>query len=70
MKFLDLGTKPARSHALPVNKCQKQPLLLEVQIGSNGVPNCSSRSLDYFDVPIYGSTMKIEDARAIIVGAT
>ena len=33
------------------------------------VPNCSSRSPDHFDVPIHGSTMKIADARAIIVGA-
>ena len=69
MKFLDLGIKPARSHAPPVNKCQKYPLLSEVLIGSSGVPNCSSRSPDHFDVPIHGSKMKIADARAIIVGA-
>ena len=57
-----------RSHAPPVNKCQKYPLLSEVQIGSSGVPNCSSRSLDHFYIPIHGSTMEIVDARAIIVG--
>ena len=37
--------------------------------GSSGVPNCSSRSLDHFDIPVHGSTMKIVDARAITVGA-
>ena len=52
---------------------RKQPYLktsfLEnwVQIGSSGVPNCSSRSLDHFDIPIHGSTIKIVDARAIIL---
>ena len=39
------------------------------QIGSSGVPNCSPHSLDHFDIPIHGSTMKIVDARAIIMGA-
>ena len=37
--------------------------------GSNRVPNCSSCSPDYNDMPIYGTTMKIVDARAITVGA-
>ena len=69
MKFLGLGTIPARSHAPPVNKCQKLPLFSEVLIGSSGVPNRSSRSPDHFDISIHGSTMKIVDARAITVGA-
>ena len=69
MKFLDLGTIPVWSHAPPVNKWRKQPLFSEVQIGSSGVPNCPSRSLDHFDIPIDGSTMKIVDARAITMGA-
>ena len=36
---------------------------------SSVVPNCSSRSFDHFDIPTYGSMMKIVDARAITVGA-
>ena len=66
MKFLDLGAKPALSHAPPVNRCQKNPFLQEVQIGSSREPNCSSCSPDHFDIPVHGSTMKIVDARAII----
>ena len=67
--FLDLGTIPARSHAPPVNKWQKKPLFSEVRIGSSGVPNCSSRSPDHFDIPMHGSTIKIVDTRAITDGA-
>ena len=40
-----------------------------LQIGSSRVPNCSPHSPGHFDIPIHGSTMKIVDARAIIVGA-
>ena len=45
------------------------PVLSDVQIGSSGVPNCSHHSPDHFDIPTHGSTMKVVDARAIIVGA-
>ena len=48
---------------------RKMPLLSEVQIGSSRVLNCSFRSPDHFDISIHGSTMKIEDTRAIIEGA-
>ena len=50
---------------------RKMPLLSEVQIGSSTsrVLNCSFRSPDHFDISIHGSTMKIEDTRAIIEGA-
>ena len=47
---------------------RKMPLLSEVQIGSSRVLNCSFRSPDHFDISIHGSTMKIEDTRAIIEG--